>query len=647
MKSIKLIDMPFSLLECPAFGLTQLKTYTDKRFKDRVETEILYLNHDFFNFMGRDFYKAVNHDFYYFYKFDENKHMWVDKLKKSGLEVDYFNGGLGDWFFRNTAFPDAEDNTEEFLNKFYAEKEDFKEFVLEKRKELDYFLDELIDKYEIYKADIVGFTSRFQQQVASIAMAAKLKKINGNIITLIGGPNCEPPAGAELAKNTDQMDYVLSGRRFLKGFGQLIQFVLDGEIYKIDSINGVYSYKQYTNKAREDFDADHSGYSMGEEDEISEFIDLDYSSYFESIESKFPKDFIKPVLFFETSRGCLWGQKTRCTFCAIDGYNPEFRVMEKSKAIEYFENLFKYADKCKYFIGTDSCFPKEYLTEVFPYVNVPEGINILYEVRVDFTEREMKLLALNNINLLIAGIEALSTDVLKLLNKGTTAFDNIKFLKNCRKYGLNVNWNILVGVPGETNEMIERNTKIMPAIYHLYPPTGVWLVSFQGNCEYNCNPDEYGLRLKPLIESYQYAYPFQKKSLEKMTYFKDIENKKAVFDAKKSKAIQKTSYYINLWKDKWRNSEKHLLPNLVMYQQEGRNYICDTREAIEKIYEIDSIDRELLQLLNEPMSISQIVNTKSNLVNLAYDELHGRIAGLKEKGLIFSEGECYLSLVIT
>ena len=54
----------------------------------------------------------------------------------------------------------------------------------------------------------------------------------------------------------------------------------------------------------------------------------------------------------------------------------------------------------------------------------------------------MKCLSQNNIDLLIVGIESLSTEALKLLNKGTTAFDNIRFLKYARKFSLNIVINI-------------------------------------------------------------------------------------------------------------------------------------------------------------------------------------------------------------
>ena len=115
MIKLALIDMPFSLPECSAFGITQIRSYLNANYKKQVKTDIFYLNHDFYNFFGEPIFHLVNHDFFDFYKFDNNKHLWVDKLKKSGLEGEYFGGLLGDWIFRKEAFPLAEDNTEAFF----------------------------------------------------------------------------------------------------------------------------------------------------------------------------------------------------------------------------------------------------------------------------------------------------------------------------------------------------------------------------------------------------------------------------------------------------------------------------------------------------------------------------------------------------
>ena len=642
MKKLKvfLLDMPFSLPECPAFGLTQIKTHIDKIYGSQVETKILYLNHRFFCELGSAFFQAVNMDFYNFYKYETNKFMWVDDLKKSGLEVVYFSGGLGDWFFRKIAFPNVQEEDDKFLGTL-ALKPELKVFILEKREQLDGYLNSLIDEYEIHTADVIGFTSRFQQQVASIAMARKLKELNSRITILMGGPNCEPPAGLELAKNIENIDYILSGRRFLIGFEKLIGCIMENRKDEIAKIPGAFETLGHvggTLKHCEGRDA----YEMSEEDDINDLIELDYDSYFQSLNDNGLTDVVQPVLFFETSRGCVWGEKKRCGFCAIDGYNPKHRAMDSAHAIAYLNHIFQYADRCKYFIGTDSCFPKEYLKEVFPYVKVPEHVHILYETRVDYTEEEMHCLSKNNIDLLIVGIESLSTPALKLLNKGTTAFDNIRFLKYARKFSLNINWNILVGIPRETVGMIRANCMTAPLLSHLYPPTGAWLVSYQGNCDYVVNPDDYGIELEPLIQSYQHVYPFQTDSLEKMTYFQDVKNKKDVFTPMKAKEIQRLSKIVNQWKDRWRKDHESELPRLVLTRNKNGCSILDTRFDHEE-YAVSRLEYNMLKALETEKSKDQLIHC---LPGYSEANIEKALEYLMERKILFRENDQYLSLVM-
>lgn len=68
------------------------------------------------------------------------------------------------------------------------------------------------------------------------------------------------------------------------------------------------------------------------------------------------------------------------------------------------------------------------------------------------------------------GIESLSDRLLLHMRKGTTALRNIQLLKWCRQYGIEVDWNLLYGFPGETREDYDRMMELLPAIRFLPPP---------------------------------------------------------------------------------------------------------------------------------------------------------------------------------
>lgn len=300
-----LVDMPFSLPESPAFGLSQIKSYLAQEMPTEVETNILYLNHDFYKYFGEEIYQLVNKDFYKFYKFDDNKFLWVDDLRKSGLEVEYFGGSLGNWIFRQEAYCEIEDNAQQYFEKYYTNQSDLIQKIIRTREHLHEQLVNYLEQYRLDEYDLVGFTSRFQQQTAALSLARLIKERNPECVTIIGGPNLEPPAGAAAAGLFKNIDYILSGRRFLIGYKQLVQALIRRDRSSIMKIPGVFCKDK--NSDMESIDP----YEASHEDDINALLDLDYDEFFYSLEQKLGNCYKHKVVFLETSRGCSWGEKKK------------------------------------------------------------------------------------------------------------------------------------------------------------------------------------------------------------------------------------------------------------------------------------------------------------------------------------------------
>ena len=129
MYSVALINPPFASLRLPSLALTQLKAVVDAAFAGEVQTEVLYLNHDFGEAMGAELYQRIAVD----------------------MEAPY--NGFGDWLFRLAAFPSLADNVDIYFQRFFPHRTEqnlaLKRRVLETRPLLDATLDTLIDKYEL------------------------------------------------------------------------------------------------------------------------------------------------------------------------------------------------------------------------------------------------------------------------------------------------------------------------------------------------------------------------------------------------------------------------------------------------------------------------------------------------------------------
>lgn len=73
------------------------------------------------------------------------------------------------------------------------------------------YLAALADEITAAGYDVVGFTSTFDQNMPSLALAALLKQRRPGLVTVFGGANCDAVQGAALHRNFDFVDYVVRG----------------------------------------------------------------------------------------------------------------------------------------------------------------------------------------------------------------------------------------------------------------------------------------------------------------------------------------------------------------------------------------------------------------------------------------------------
>lgn len=82
------------------------------------------------------------------------------------------------------------------------------------------------------------------------------------------------------------------------------------------------------------------------------------------------------------------------------------------------------------------------------------------------------------------------------MKKGTTVFQNLNLLRWCFTYEISPIWNLLVGFPGEGEEIYRRYLEILPLLFHLPPPSGVYPVRFDRFSPYHNHPEAYARSLQ-------------------------------------------------------------------------------------------------------------------------------------------------------
>ena len=621
---LALVNMPFSSLQIPSIALHQLKAVIDERFGDRVDVHVHYLNHDFGGLVGPDIYA------------------WISE------SLAGHTCGFGEWLFRAAAFAEEPDNTELYFKRyahhFGQEQVDrYHRELAPIRARLPEILDAMIDEHRLMEADLVGLTSMFFQNVPSFALARRLKERGSQATIVMGGANCEGTMGIEIVNHVPWLDFVFSGHALIT-FPDFLKRLLNGDADALHRVNGVYSRRNSRSvaalqqrparpgAAKPNDQLDGIEWTVPERT-LDRPTALDYDRYLDSYARHFGDHRAEEIeLLFETSRGCWWGEKAHCTFCGLNGATMNFREMGVDLARQTIQSLVeRYADRVNRFASVDNIIPKPYVTDLLPGLSVPDHVTLFYEVRADLTRENLKTLAKARVVEIQPGVESIATETLKLMRKGTTAFNNIRFLADCAAEGVKPIWNLLVGFPGESAETYEMYRRNLPRLAHLPPPSGVFPVRFDRFSPYFNQSDAYNLDLEPL-DYHELIYPFDEEVTAGLAYYFRDRNVESAYQSDLANHLIHLRETVAKWRARWTGAK--LAPRLRLIEDDMGWLVEDSRLGHLIEHELEPEDVALLRLAETPTPISRA------------RESHGEsLDVLMELGLLFEERGRVMTLV--
>ena len=126
---------------------------------------------------------------------------------------------LAEWLFADVAFPEFKVDDERFLERLIARNsllrkrdgQSVRRQLLELRSQIPEFVEGVALRLLERGPRIVGCSSTFQQNVASLALLKRLRELNPGTVTMMGGANCEGVMGLTLHQSFPWVDFVVSG----------------------------------------------------------------------------------------------------------------------------------------------------------------------------------------------------------------------------------------------------------------------------------------------------------------------------------------------------------------------------------------------------------------------------------------------------
>jgi ribosomal peptide maturation radical SAM protein 1 len=408
--------------------------------------------------------------------------------------------------------------------------------------------------------DIVGFTSVYSQQVASLALARHIKQRFPDKVIAFGGANCEEEMGRALLRLFPFVDWVFNGEADVSFPLAVTRRLEDGT--PPENIPGVFYRRNGEIVAQ----------GRGQSPELDALPYPDFDEYFKVLKKWTPDYLSVASLSLELSRGCWWGKKSQCIFCGLNCKHLDYRRKSPKRAETEIKALTgRYGvDRV---ILTDSVLDMTAFKTFLPALADWGGLEELFlEARAVLNRDQLRMLKAAGVKSFQPGIESLDSEVLTLMHKGTTLLQNIQFLKWSRELDFFPTWNLLYGFPGESPDAYKRMADLIPAILHLQPPMDVspmLLVRFSPLFEQG---QEWGVRRVRAHRGYRSVYPFEDEDLNDLANFFDFdcEGRDSV-----SAYIGPLEERVQTWKLSWEQPQP---PSLTYRQLSGLQLaIFDTR----------------------------------------------------------------------
>jgi ribosomal peptide maturation radical SAM protein 1 len=581
---VALVSMPFGAINTPSIQLGLLKAECRE---GGIQVNCFEFGLDFQRLIGAPLYKTLS--------------AMGDSL-------------LGEWIFAGSAFPEFK-RAKEFPSRF----EDYLAHAATAAgttPEAIVHLHEAVAPAFVASVaaalapyEIVGFTSSFQQNVASLAVARAVKAINPRAVTVFGGANFESKMGGAYMRAFSWIDVVVSGEADAI-VAPLFHSLLEKGL--APPVPGVYQRGE-DGSVPPDAGADRLIYSA----DLNTLPLPDYDDYFDRLAAlklnsgAQAKDIMMP---FEASRGCWWGQKHHCTFCGLNGGGMAFRAKSPARVVDEIATLVS-RYRTKTLNATDNIISIKGLDVFCALVKEQvSGVQLFFEVKANLKPDTIQMMAQAGITRMQPGIESFSDHVLALMRKGTTGINNVNALRWLAMHGVEASWNLLYGFPGETDSDYVEQLRLIKAIHHLEPPAGVAMIRidrFSPNLE---NPQ---LRakfagLKP-DEAYFYIYPEVLDYEQAAYYFRGFPN-----DPVNRELIGEIRSEIEEWRRKWGRTDKLDLlgdqlevqaPFLYAIPGETGLEILDGRDkpAQPRSWQLDRAQREVYEaMFLQPISLEQL-----------------------------------------
>jgi ribosomal peptide maturation radical SAM protein 1 len=603
---VLLVSMPFGPLFSPSLALSLLQPQVAAR---GLTCRVDYFTLPFAERIGEDLYSKIT---------SQNRAM--------------SRAFVGEWIFSHALYDWDAAHDERYLNEVLLKPPAWLgraptprpapgevKAILAARDAARAFIDACADQVIALRPRIVGFTTVFQQHLASLALAKRVREQLPDTVIVMGGANCEATMGVETVRQFPFVDVAVSGEAD-QVFAEMSARVVEGR--SIEGLQGV-----ITRQSLKGLLAVTPAPTAPAVNDLDALPYPDFSDFFATFErSRFAGSW-QPSVFVETSRGCWWGERMHCTFCGLNGATMAYRSKSAPRALDELLHLASAHPGCDIQV-VDNILDLKYFKTLLPELAARKlNVQLFYETKSNLKKEQVRLLRDAGVSTIQPGIESFSDRVLKQMKKGVSGLQNIQLLKWCKEMGIHPIWNFLIGFPQESPEDYFEMADLATRVCHLPKPSGVSIIRLDRFSPNFNQATELGFtKLRP-VPFYEFLYDLPEAARHNLAYYFAYDYKVPQDVPRYADPLVKR---VHAWKTTWKHAE------LVSVDLEDRLMVFDTRpRASSPVSVLTGRDRELYLACDA-------ITDASALDAPSAERLQAIAAG----GLMLKAGAKFLSLAI-
>ena len=354
----------------------------------------------------------------------------------------------------------------------------------------------------------VGFTLCIHQTMSSLYWAREIKALAPDVKVVFGGSTCEDPMGIALMESHPVIDAMARGEADTS-IVPLFEALLDRSTEPLDTTPNV-AFRR-------------GDRVVATERELIGMADAVAPDHTDFVRAYSPVEAAtgEPAnLYLEASRGCWWGERRHCTFCGIHTTAITFREKSADRVLDEITDLLE-RHRVFRFVLADTILSRQHFETLLPRLEAlraEHDLEYLLDVKSPLSRDDAALLARSGCTALQIGIEALSDRLLRLMQKGNTALQQIQSIRFCTEVGILPFYAILTNVIGESVEDYEETLAHARAMRHLAPPSGVFPIEINRYAPYHDQWRELGFDRPEPAPYYRLMFGPDRTDLDRFAY---------------------------------------------------------------------------------------------------------------------------------